>query len=244
MKHPSSLLLRLVLFVGLCLAGRAANLTYEFAGVIHGGSYTPYNYFGAGSTFEATAVFDPGVAPTYNGPGGWGGQKTTRPLVSLSLTVHSLLNGDWTATSDNLLRNVDVLNDIYADSVQFSAVGISGPTLGGMIANIFNISFGGANTLLSSTAVPTSFNIADWDPYGSATQTYLKIYLQNFEQSVTFRLTGATVSDGAKPTPPTPPASSVPDNATTLPLLAVALLALAGLHRRRARTEQFLAFHG
>lgn len=244
MKHPSPLLLRVALFAGLCLTSPAANLTYEFAGVIHGGSYTPYNYLGAGATFEATAVFDPGVAPTYNGAGGWDGQQTTRPLVSLSLTVHSLLNGDWSATSNHALRNVDVLNDKYADSVQFSAVGITGPLLGGLIANTFNISFGGANTLLNSTAVPASFNVADWDPYGFATQTYLKIYLDNFSQNVTFRLTGVTVSDSTKPTPPTPPASSVPDNAATLPLLAVALLALAGLRCRRARADQFLAFHG
>src|SRR5688572_14097512 len=103
MKHPSPLLLRVALFAGLCLTSQAANLTYEFAGVIHGGHFTPYNYFGAGATFSATAVFDPAVAPTYNGAGGWGGQQTPRPLVSMSLTVHSLLNGDWSETSNNSL---------------------------------------------------------------------------------------------------------------------------------------------
>ena len=233
MKHPSSLLLRAVLFAGLCLTSHAANITYQFAGVIHGGSYTPYTYLGAGATFSATAVFDPGAAATYNGSGGWGGQQTTRPLVSLDLTVHSLLNGDWSASSNHALRNVDVLNDLYADSVQFSAVGISGPLLGGLIANTFNISFSGANTLLSSTAVPESFNVADWDPYGFATQTYMKIYLHDFTQNVTFRLTGVTVSDGSEPTSPTGPGASVPDATATAPLLALAVAGLVCLRRRR-----------
>lgn len=232
MKHPSSLLLRAVLFAGLCLTSHAANITYQFAGVIHNGSYTPYNYLGAGATFEATAVFDPGAAATYNGPGGWEGQQTTRPLVSMSLTVHSLLNGDWSATSNHALRNVDVVNDKYADSVQFSAVGLTGPTLGGMIVNTFNISFSGANTLLNSTAVPGGFSLADWDPYGFATQTYMKMYLENFSQNVTFRLTSITTPDGTKP-PSTPPASAVPDTAATAPLLGLSLLAAALLKRRK-----------
>lgn len=33
-------LLRTVLFAGLCLTSHAANITYQIAGVIHGGSYT------------------------------------------------------------------------------------------------------------------------------------------------------------------------------------------------------------
>jgi hypothetical protein len=102
-----------------------------------------------------------------------------------------------------------------------------------MIANTFNIAFSGANTLLTSTAVPESFNVAAWDPYASATQTYLKIYLNDFSQNVTFRLTGVTTSDGS--TPPTPPAQSVPDAAATAPLLGLALLGAALLRRRLAR---------
>jgi hypothetical protein len=235
MKRLQSLLTCALLVTGLGLTSHAANLTYQFSGVIHGGSYTPYNYFGTGSTFEATAVFDPGAAATYDGPGGWGGQQTTRPLVSLSLTVHSALNGDWTATSNHALRNVDVVNDIYADSVQFSAVGISAPLVGGLIANTFNISFSGANTLLSSTAVPESFNVSAWDPYGSATQTYLKIYLNDFSQNVTFRLTGVTASDGSITNPPNPPVASVPDVTATAPLFGLALLGAALLRRRQLR---------
>lgn len=232
MKRLRSLATSLVLFAGLCVAGHAANITYQFSGVIHNGYPTPYNYFGAGATFDATAVFDPAAAASYNGPGGWNGQQTTRPLVSMSLTVHSIANGDWTATSNSSLRNVDVVNDIYADSLQFSAVGITGPSVGGLTANTFNISFAGANTLLSSTAVPLSFSMSDWDQYGSATQTYLKIYLDNFTQFVTFRLTGVTTSDGSTPTTPT---ASVPDATASAPLLGLSLLAAALLKRRKAK---------
>ena len=232
MKFLPSVVTRVVLLAGLCLTSHAANITYQFAGVIKGGTYTPYTYFGAGATFEATAVFDPSAAATYNGSGGWGGQQTTRPLVSMNLTVHSLTNGDWSASSNNPLRNVDVLNDTYSDSVQFSSVGLTGPTVGGMTANAFNISFAGANTLLSSTAVPTGFSMLDWDPYGYASQTYMKIYLQNFNDSVTFRLTGVTILDGSTPTTPV---NSVPDASATAPLLGLSLLAAALLKRRQAK---------
>jgi uncharacterized protein (TIGR03382 family) len=230
MKYLRTLWFSALALGGLAAASDATMITYEFAGVIKNGHYTPYNYFGAGATFEATAVFDTTAASTYNGPGGWGGQQTTRPLVSMSLTVHTIANGDWTATANSSLRNVDVVNDLYSDSAQFSAVGIAAAPVGGLTANTFNISFGGANTILSSTAVPMDFDLGLWDPYGSATQTYLKIYLNDFSQNVTFRLTDVSSSDGSVP-PPTP---SVPEIAGTAPLMAWSLLGVLLLRRRRA----------
>lgn len=226
MKNLKTLLCGTVLLGGLLASLQAATITYDFTGVIKNGNATPFNYFGFGSTFEATAVYDTSVAPTYNGPGGYGGQETNYPLLSLSMTVHTIANGDWTATSNNSLRNVDVLNDIYGDYVQFSAVGINAAAVAGLTANTFNISFGGSNLILGSTVVPTEFDLGLWDPYGFATQTYLKIYLNNFTQSVNFQILSVTSSDG-------PAAPVVPDTAATLPLLGLALTGLLLIRRRR-----------
>lgn len=169
----------------------AQTVTYHFSGSAKSGSSIINSYFGNTATFDATVVYDPTSAATSTGAAAYGGQESTYRVGSMSITVHTVANGDWTAVANNSLT-VTVTNDLYGDYLQFSAVGLSSPTVNGYTADAFNLVFGGSNTILNSTVVPGTIDLGAWDPYNFATQTYAKIYFDNYAKDETFRFTAAT----------------------------------------------------
>lgn len=171
----------------------AQTVTYHFSGSAKSGTSIINSYFGNTATFDATVVYDPTAAATYNGAAAYGGQESTYPVGSMTITVHTVANGDWTAVGSSSLT-VTVTDDLYGDYLQFSAVGLSAPTVNGYTADAFNLVFGGSNTILNSTVVPGTIDLAAWDPYNFATQTYAKIYFDNYAKDETFRFTATTAA--------------------------------------------------
>jgi hypothetical protein len=225
MKIISRTLVSLLCFAALSISGRAQLVTYEFTGTIKNATPTTLAYFGAASTFTASVVLDSAAAPFYSGPGGVGvgGQETNTHLVSMSLTVHTVANGDWTATSNSVNRNVYVLNDTSSlDRVQFSAAAVSASSFSSLTPNSFNLYFAGDNSLLSSTDIPLASALSPsiWDPSHLGTQTYMKVYLNGGSELANFYI--ESVSDPA----------AVPEPSTCTVVAGLFVLGIV-LRRRR-----------
>jgi len=228
MPTINRLLISFICFSALSLSGHAQLLTYEFTGTIINATPTPLAYFGAASTFSATVVLDSAEAPFYSGAGGVGvgGMEANTHLVSMTLTIHTDVNGDWSATSNSVNRNVYVLNDTSSlDRVQFSAVAVSAPSFSGLTPNSFNLIFAGDNSLLSSTDVPLASALSPsiWDPSHLGTQTYMKVYFNGGSELANFYID--SVSDP----------SAVPEPSTYAALAGLGAFGLVMLRRRKAR---------